>query len=106
MADNGKRDGELSKTLERLYRGEPDSIDVDQNTLTAIYNVLPKDAAPHWFCSKAEKLTQEAARFSMRMLAYDGPRAQDWKTLLFKCLSTCPNCAFTFRGAKYSTRRT
>ena len=106
MAGQEREKDHLRQTLKHLRRGESDSRDVDQATLGLIYNQLPRDEPSHWFCPRASELTQEAARFCLRMFAYNGSRVNEWKARLFACLRSCVDCVLSFQEAKVSTRRT
>ena len=107
MASKSKGENEeLRRTLERLSHGGPDSKDTDYGILMLVYDHLPKDEPVHWFCPRADKLTQETAKFAMRLFAFNGPRVQGWKDLLLTCMKGCVDCVFGFQVAKVSTRST
>ena len=104
MAENN---AQLRKTLRRLREGGEDARDVDQDTLSTIYAHLPKEGSYHWFCQRAsDDLVRECAKFCLRMFAYSGHKATEWKDRVFNCLSHCSDCVSHFQEAKGETRQT
>ena len=75
-------------------------------TLVLTYDHLPKGDSPHWFCQRADELTRETAKFLIRMFAYDGQKAKDWRVLLLRCLMNCADCVMYFQESKVTTRNT
>ena len=71
-----------------------------------LYDRLPKQTSSHWFCHRVDQLVQECAKFLIRMYAYDGVRAGEWKTRLFATLTNCADCVVCFQEAKVHTRDT
>ncbi|EIN12594.1 hypothetical protein PUNSTDRAFT_118369 [Punctularia strigosozonata HHB-11173 SS5] len=69
---------------------------------------LPKssDSATHWFCVHAKPVTREAATFLIRLFAFDGRQANEWKERLKDCLTSCALCVKCFQEVKFTSRRT
>ena len=106
---------ELSKvkTLLTSVRDIPvNTADATDDVLGPIYTYLMKvppsasDNTYHWFCSRADQLTINAATFLLRLFAYDSPRVDDWKRKLKACLSGCCHCIKGFGEVKTSSRKT
>ncbi|OAX44312.1 hypothetical protein K503DRAFT_861544 [Rhizopogon vinicolor AM-OR11-026] len=106
---------ELSKvkTLLTSVRDIPvNTADATDDVLGPIYTYLMKvppsasDNTYHWFCSRADQLTIDAATFLLRLFAYDSPRVDDWKRKLKACLSGCCHCIKGFGEVKTSSRKT
>lgn len=102
-----EKDAQLREHLARLRKGGEDSRDVDQDLLAVIYGHLPKEGSYHWFCPRApDDLVRECAKFCLRMFAYSGSKASEWKDRVFHCLHHCVDCVVHFQEAKGETRQT
>lgn len=105
---------ELSKvkTLLTSVRDAPvNTEDAADDILQPIYLYLmnvpsASDSTYHWFCSRANQLTIDAATFLLRLFAYDSPKVDDWKRRLKSCLSGCCHCIKGFGEVKASSRTT
>ncbi|KAI6122505.1 SEN1 N terminal-domain-containing protein [Pisolithus croceorrhizus] len=64
------------------------------------------DKCYHWFCSRADPLTVEAATFLLRLFAYDSPQVEKWKVKLRTCLAGCSECVKVLGEVKVSSRPT
>jgi len=60
----------------------------------------------HWFCSRATEVTNEAAKFLIRLRAYNNVRVEVWKQQLRTCLAECCECVRGFQQAKVTSRDT
>ncbi|KAI6114047.1 SEN1 N terminal-domain-containing protein [Pisolithus sp. B1] len=70
-------------------------------------DVVPvSDKCYHWFCSRADPLTVEAATFLLRLFAYDSPQVEKWKVKLRTCLAGCSECVKVLGEVKVSSRPT
>lgn len=106
MADANVHDEELWKVLHRLQLGGADTMNVDPQTLGKLNDRLPTTPGCHWYCSRADNVTKEAAMFLLRMLAYDGARAHQWRANFVQCLTNCADCVVGAQEAKVQSRRT
>lgn len=64
------------------------------------------DKCYHWFCSRADPLTVDAAAFLLRLFAYDSPQVEKWKARLRSCLAGCSECVKALGEVKVSSRST
>ncbi|KAG6334081.1 hypothetical protein ID866_5013 [Astraeus odoratus] len=64
------------------------------------------DKCYHWFCSRAEQLTMDAAAFLLRLFAYDSPQVDQWRARLKDCLARCSECVKGLGEVKVSSRST
>ncbi|KAI5986161.1 SEN1 N terminal-domain-containing protein [Pisolithus albus] len=64
------------------------------------------DKCYHWFCSRADPLTVDAATFLLRLFAYDSPQVEKWKVKLKTCLTGCGECVKVLGEVKVSSRLT
>jgi len=108
-------DVELSKVRALLVsvRDAPvNTADATDDILGPIYSYLmkippsPSDNTYHWFCSRAQQLTIDAATFLLRLFAYDSPRVDEWKKRLKSSLAGCCHCIKGLGEAKTSSRKT
>ena len=87
--------------------GSQDVSDADLGLLVAfLFQDISSDAAPHWFCSKADSVIVEAATFLLRLHAYQSPRVEKWRTQIRRCVSSCAKCVQKFQEAKTTSRHT
>ena len=95
--------------LDQLRDPPAGTQDAPEDVLGLIYGVLIKDSTPskaHWFCSRADKLTIDAATFLLRLHAYNSPRVNVWRTHLQACLKGCAGCVQGMQEAKTTSRHT
>jgi len=88
-------DAALAALLKKL-KVYPVGSDLRERDLQAVYDYLmTKDPKlEHWFCEEAPStLVPEAAAFSLRLHAYKGVQANQWKAALAKVVSKCSSCA-------------
>lgn len=70
---------------------------------------LPPDTSDkcyHWFCSRADQVTVEAATFLLRLFAYNSGLVDKWKARLKVCLAGCSKCVKGLGEIKVSSRST
>lgn len=64
------------------------------------------DGRFHWFCTRAEAVTREAATFLIRLFAYNSPRVEQWKKRFESCVTGCLLCVQALGELKESSRST
>ncbi|KAI9443210.1 SEN1 N terminal-domain-containing protein [Lactarius indigo] len=94
---------QVQALLERL-RNEPiGSEGSTDSVMKVIFDYLfkvpaaPSDGVYHWFCQRADTVTQEAAIFLIRLFAYDSPTA---------ILTSCCDCVRGLQEAKRTSQET
>lgn len=98
--------------LARLHDAPVDSADGSDDVLFPVFNYLMKvpsnssDKRYHWFCSRADQLTVDAAAFLLRLFAYNSPKVDEWKARLIGCLGGCCACVKAFGEVKVTSRST
>ncbi|KAF9242609.1 SEN1 N terminal-domain-containing protein [Melanogaster broomeanus] len=98
--------------LARLRDTPVNTVDGSDDILAPIFGYLMQvpsnstDKCYHWFCSRADQLTVEAATFLLRLFAYNSPRVDEWKSRLGGCLAGCCACVKAFGEVKVSSRST
>ncbi|KAI0648078.1 SEN1 N terminal-domain-containing protein [Trametes meyenii] len=63
-------------------------------------------AFDHWFCSKADEITREAATFLIRLHAYNSSSVELWRWQLKCVISRCCNCISGLYEAEVTSRHT
>lgn len=98
--------------LERL-RNEPiGSEGSTDSVMKVIFDYLfkvpaaPSDGVYHWFCQRADSVTQEAAIFLIRLFAYDSQRVNDWRARMKTILASCCDCVRGLQEAKRTSQET
>ena len=101
------------KTLLASVRDAPvNTAGATDDVLGPIFSYLMRippsssDNTYHWFCSRAQQPTIDAATFLLRLFAYDSPRVDDWKRRLKACLSGCCHCIKGLGEVRTSSRKT
>ncbi|KAK7056794.1 hypothetical protein VNI00_002511 [Paramarasmius palmivorus] len=92
-------------------RDEPAGNDkCSDQLLQQIYNYLMSESSTgkeiHWFCSRGNATTIEAATFLLRLFAYSSVQVEKWKQVLQGCLVNCSGCVLELQKAKTSSRTT
>lgn len=74
---------------------------------TGLMSVKPgPDGVLHWFCSRAEPVTQELAIFLTRLHAYKNDKVQEWRERMIKVWRGCADCIKSMDEAKRTSRTT
>lgn len=102
---------QLEKDLKQLRETPASTQDLNQQVLRRIFDYLvqdslPANATPHWFCSRADSLTREAATFLLRLHAYSSPQVAKWRSQLQSCLAGCSECVQRLQEVKVSSKDT
>ncbi|KAI0670809.1 SEN1 N terminal-domain-containing protein [Trametes maxima] len=63
-------------------------------------------AFDHWFCSKADEVTREAATFLIRLHAYNSSSVELWRWQLKRVITRCCNCISGLYEAEMMSRYT
>ncbi|OSX59822.1 hypothetical protein POSPLADRAFT_1048291 [Postia placenta MAD-698-R-SB12] len=66
----------------------------------------PKQHFEHWFCSRANDIVVETAKFLVRLHAYNSVRVKTWRKEFTTCMSRCCECVRAFQESKSLTRQT
>lgn len=103
----------VEKILAQLRDVPVDTGGASDSYLGPIFSYLMKITSndhssdvPHWFCSRANQTTVEAATFLIRLFAYDSPRVTQWKNTFEKCIGGCCECLQVLEEVKISSRAT
>ncbi|KAL4081054.1 SEN1 N terminal-domain-containing protein [Scleroderma citrinum] len=64
------------------------------------------DKCYHWFCSRADQVTVDAATFLLRLFAYNSAHVDKWKARLQSCLAKCGTCVKVLGEVKATSRST
>lgn len=102
---------QIVEDLRRLREIPASTQDLNQQVLRRIFDYLVQDSLPanttlHWFCSRADSLTCEAATFLLRLHAYNSPQVVKWRRQLQSCLAGCSECVQGFQEVKVSSKNT
>ncbi|KAH7885389.1 SEN1 N terminal-domain-containing protein [Phlebopus sp. FC_14] len=98
--------------LAKVHDTPVNTEDARDELLVPIFSYLmqvPSDSSDkchHWFCTRADPLTVDAAAFLLRLFAYNSPRVHEWKDRLHACLAGCCGCIKAFGEVKVSSRST
>ncbi len=103
---------QVQALLERL-RNEPiGSEGSTDSVMKVIFDYLfkvpvaPSDGVCHWFCQRADSVTQEAATFLIRLFAYDSQRVEDWRARMKTLLASCCDCVRGLQEVKRTSQET
>lgn len=100
----------VKKTLDNLRDNPADTGAAGSEVLTLITDFLFKplslEAPVHWFCSRADKPTIDAATFLLRLHAYNSDIVKQWRQHLTRCLKGCYNCVRGLSEAKTTSKHT
>ena len=109
MTDNSH----VEEILAKLRDVPVDTAGASDLYLGPIFSYLMKklsndhsNGVPHWFCSRVNQLTVDAATFLIRLFAYDSPRVTQWKNTFEKCMGGCCECLQGLEEVKISSRTT
>ncbi len=103
---------QLQALLERLRHEPIGSEGSTNNAMKVILDYLfkvpvtPSDGVYHWFCQRADSVTQEAATFLIRLFAYDSQRVDDWRLRMKTFLASCCDCVRGLQEAKRTSQET
>ncbi|KAH9080551.1 SEN1 N terminal-domain-containing protein [Lactarius deliciosus] len=98
--------------LERLCNEPIGSEGSTDSVMKVIFDYLfkvpaaPSDGVYHWFCQRADSVTQEAAIFLIRLFAYDSQRVNDWRARMKGILASCCDCVRGLQEAKRTSQET
>jgi len=106
-------DVEKVKGILASVRDTPVNTEVGSDeVLQPIHSYLMKappdtsDKRYHWFCSRANQVTVDAATFLLRLFAYNSALVDKWKARLKNCLARCSKCVKALGEAKVNSRPT
>ena len=103
---------QIETLLERLRNEPVGSEGSTDQVMKVIFGYLievPEDSldgAYHWFCQRANNVTQEAAAFLIRLFAYDSQRVDEWKARMKKIVSSCCDCVRALQEVKRTSQQT
>lgn len=98
--------------LARLRDTPVNSADSSDDVLFQVFNYLmnvpsnSSDKCYHWFCSRADQVTVDAATFLLRLFAYSSSKVDGWKARFIGCLAGCCACVKAFGEVKVTSRLT
>ncbi|KAI0304428.1 SEN1 N terminal-domain-containing protein [Multifurca ochricompacta] len=112
LSVNANDTKQVQVLLERLRKEPVGSEGSTDNIMKVVFEYLfkvpadPSDGVYHWFCQRADNVTQEAAAFLLRLFAYDSQRVDDWRTRMKSLMSSCCDCVRELQEAKRTSQET
>jgi senataxin len=103
---------QVETLLERLRKEPVGSEGSTDQIMKVVFDHLikvpgdPLDGTYHWFCQRANNVTQEAAAFLIRLFAYDSQRVDEWKARMKVIISSCCDCVRALQEAKTTSQET
>ena len=102
---------DVSKLLAVLRDTPADTQAASDAVLGKIYQYLiavppSSDGRVHWFCTRANSTTIDAATFLIRLMAYNSVQVAEWKRRLHECLTLCALCVQGLEVAKVTSQET
>ncbi|TFK27976.1 hypothetical protein FA15DRAFT_612773 [Coprinopsis marcescibilis] len=109
---SSKRPEQIHALLQDLRDNPADNETADNILLQKVYDALTKTSQLpgskeiHWFCDKVPTDTVECASFLLRLYAFNGPSAEEWKKGYRRSLRGCTQCVANLEHVKVSSRST
>jgi hypothetical protein len=112
LPTNANVSTQVETLLERLRKEPVGSEGSTDQIMKVVFDYLinvpedPLGGTYHWFCQRADNVTQEAAAFLIRLFAYDSQRVDKWKACMKKIIFSCCDCVRALQEVKRTSQQT